>query len=490
MAAGSGMIPDWLAQAAWDAEGMALLFVGRAGMVRHWNRSAARLFLLPEPGSEGVPFHRLFPTSALAEAEAAHRAVSLGGTLEWQGRRVRLDGGRLWIAATWSAVLDPEGNPAGVLEWARDETERRHEFTALRSSEALLARMVDTAGDGLLAFDGEGRIVFANPAAGSLLGLSLRELLSRRFDALGWGWDSTSGKGTGFGFLAVTRTGEPLRNFAIQVRRGDGTLAQLRGEAVLWPPAALGGPGQQPGVILSLLDEASRRRAEAAETERRERELLTRRLIAVEEAERRRIAAEMHDELGATLSGLRWLLESAALPYPENTNPLAEARALAAGALVRARDLCLDLRPASLDELGLAEACRALAQRVERRSGLRVEVLEETLPTPTPEPAATAAYRIVQEALTNAARHSGASQVKVDLRGEAGLLRVAIRDDGQGFLPEETETGVRSSGLSGMRDRARVAGGELGVHSSPGSGTSITAEFPLLATAQPEAGKP
>lgn len=486
--AGSTAVPEWLARTAWEAGGAALLFVDRSGMVRYWNQVAARLYLLPDTVPVGVPFHHLFPPHTLIEAESAHRAVSLGGTLEWQGPRRRTDGVPLWIAATWSATFDAEGNRAGMLEQAREETERQHELNALRASEALLAHLVETAGDGLLAFDAEGRIVFANRAAGTLLGLSSRQLLSRRFDSPEWNWNS--GGRNGFGFLAVTRTGEPLRDFEMEVQRGDSVPVALRGEAVCWHPSTAETSGQPPGVIVSLRDETIRRRAEVAERQRQERELLTRRLLAVEEAERRRIAAELHDELGAMLSGLRWLLESATPPTTPGAETLPEARELAADALARTRDLCLDLRPASLDELGLAAACQALAQRLERRSGLRVELHAKALPIPLPEPTATAAYRIVQEALTNVARHSGASKAKVTLTVEGGLLRITIHDNGRGFEPLTAPPTVQSSGLSGMQDRAQTAGGSLEISSAAGAGTTLTAEFPLVASAAPvvEAG--
>jgi signal transduction histidine kinase len=109
------------------------------------------------------------------------------------------------------------------------------------------------------------------------------------------------------------------------------------------------------------------------------------------------------------------------------------------------------------------------------------------LTTQVPEPAATAAYRIVQEALTNAGRHSAASSVVVYLTAEEGLLRVTIHDDGQGFDAAGGKPGHRSSGLSGMRDRAQAAGGSLEIHSAPGEGTIVMAEFALLTVAEERA---
>ncbi len=202
------------------------------------------------------------------------------------------------------------------------------------------------------------------------------------------------------------------------------------------------------------------------------------RLLTVQEDERRRLARELHDGVGQTMTALTFTLDAVGdTGLPDGAEArLATARRLAEDALAETRGLANRLRPARLEQIGLAAAIRDLAGR----SGLpvQVDVAPDAAETGLLDPTASAeAYRIVQEALGNAARHSGASAVQVTLARSAGLLRVVVADNGRGFDPA---VGHQSGlGLVGMRERAVLLGGTLHIDSAPGNGTRVVLEVPL-----------
>jgi signal transduction histidine kinase len=228
---------------------------------------------------------------------------------------------------------------------------------------------------------------------------------------------------------------------------------------------------------------AERQRVEA-EVVRRNQELasLSRRLVEVQEAERRHLARELHDEVGQLLTGLKLVLEmSARLPTEESRANLAEAQALVGELMSQVRQLSLELRPGMLDDLGLLSALLWHFERYTAQTKVRVNFkhlgLERRRFAPEIE---TAAYRIVQEALTNVARHAGVSEVNVKIWSNAATLCVQIEDQGRGFNPQAALAASASSGVAGMRERARLLGGELMIESAPGAGACLTAELPLV----------
>ncbi|HTJ74786.1 MAG TPA: GAF domain-containing sensor histidine kinase [Acidimicrobiales bacterium] len=219
----------------------------------------------------------------------------------------------------------------------------------------------------------------------------------------------------------------------------------------------------------------------ARDRERRLRERLerhSRMVVEAQERERRRIARELHDEIGQILTGLKLTLEGHDRLSPEAAaNRLARARELAVELLRRVHDLSLDLRPAVLDDLGLQAALIWLTERYGQQTGVHVELRCSGLERRLPSEVETAGYRIVQEALTNVARHAGVDRVAVNCALDDGCLRVEVVDHGRGFEVGAVPVG-RSSGLAGMEERARSAAGRTWVDSTVGVGTTVVAELP------------
>jgi signal transduction histidine kinase len=202
------------------------------------------------------------------------------------------------------------------------------------------------------------------------------------------------------------------------------------------------------------------------------------RLLTVEEDERRRVAGELHDGVGQVLTALTLTLD-AAESEPDAAvarRHVATARTLAGTALGATRDLSHRMRPARLEELGLVAAVRDLASR----SGFPVVVTADEGAAGDPHllgaTATVEVYRIIQEALANAAHHSGAPRAQVSVAREDGRLTVVVADEGRGFDPAEvSESGI---GLAGMVERSRLLGGQLSIESAPEAGTRITVSLP------------
>lgn len=227
-----------------------------------------------------------------------------------------------------------------------------------------------------------------------------------------------------------------------------------------------------------LLTDLVRQAATAARAQRLAEELQAsrERLVSAREEERRRIRRDLHDGLGPALSGIVFRLESARLLLERDpagvAAQLAETVADVRDVVADVRRLVHDLRPPALDDLGLAGALRQQADRL-ARSGVAVSVAGEV--GPVSAAVEVAAYRIVAEALTNAARHAEASRVDVTLSESDGALALAVRDDGVGIAPD-AEAGI---GLVSLRERAAEVGGRTEVTCPPGGGTLVRAWLPV-----------
>jgi signal transduction histidine kinase len=228
-----------------------------------------------------------------------------------------------------------------------------------------------------------------------------------------------------------------------------------------------------------------------------ERDELRRQLASAEEEERRRIARELHDQLGQHLTALTLGLDEARRlvdgQVPSTPSPmavparlrtlLAQLGGLAADMTRDARYLALELRPPELDDVGLESALHTYVTQWAARYGIEVELEVAGLAgRRLPGEVGTTLYRIVQEALTNVAKHADASQVSVIVEQPDDVVRLIVEDDGCGFDVEATRARARAErrlGLAGMRERAGLAGGQVTVESTPGDGTTVYVRLPV-----------
>jgi PAS domain S-box-containing protein len=232
---------------------------------------------------------------------------------------------------------------------------------------------------------------------------------------------------------------------------------------------------------------ARRRHDEEVRRSREELRALAARLQSVREDERTRISREVHDELGQALTGLRldlsWL-KGRLKDRPELAERVQSAVIRIDGTIDTVRRIATELRPSVLDHLGLVAAVEWQAQEFEKRTGITVRLELSSAHPAVDDARATTVFRILQESLTNVARHAGAGHVDIALAlgPEAVTLRVA--DDGRG-ISEAERTALRSLGLVGIRERAIACGGECTIEGRPGQGTTVFARIPLGGTEGP-----
>lgn len=226
-------------------------------------------------------------------------------------------------------------------------------------------------------------------------------------------------------------------------------------------------------------DEIERLRRQRDALERQAVEL--RRLLELSERERRLIALEIHDGLAQELTGATMFVEAAQSQLPPEAKSarasLKEAGQLIRDALAEARRLMEGIRPPLLEAEGLREAMQQLIARHGEQSGIPMDVQMELRSSRLPPTLEMAVFRIVQEALTNARRHSQASRIQLRLRQDQQGLSIELSDDGVGFDPANIPTDRH--GVRGIHERARWAGGEARLQSAAGKGTSLTVQLPL-----------
>jgi signal transduction histidine kinase len=206
---------------------------------------------------------------------------------------------------------------------------------------------------------------------------------------------------------------------------------------------------------------------------------LSHRLVRVHEEERRNLARELHDEIGQYLTALKLRFDRVEIEEKGGEGEISGAQELLNELIRKVRKMSLDLRPSVLDDLGLVPALQWYFERYTQQTGIAVDFDPQLHDKQRySNEVEISLYRIVQESLTNVARHAGVKSVLVELKSNRELIELMIEDEGAGFEPENQKAGS-SSGLTGMVERARLLQGEMEISSQPGAGTRIVARLPL-----------
>jgi len=332
----------------------------------------------------------------------------------------------------------------------------------------------------------DGRILDCNESLATMLGYGSREeLLSQHASALYFEPADRED------FLARLRRTGLLSNSELRLRRKDGRAVFILENVNLVADAA-----GRPAIILgTAVDITERKRAELAlfQSEVRYRSLaedlrrLTHHLHTVREEERARIARELHDELGQSLTALsldlHWMGRRAGLDDEETQSRLHSMVELVGRTIQSVRRICAELRPAVLDDLGLAAAMEWQADEFQKRTGLRCRLTLPRYRLGLPSEHATCLFRIFQESLTNVARHARATEVRARLRVAGRRLVLCVCDNGVGMTREQAG-GPGSLGLAGIRERALQCGGRVRVSGTPGQGTTVLMRMPIQVPAE------
>jgi two-component system sensor histidine kinase UhpB len=374
-----------------------------------------------------------------------------------------------------------------AVERARFRAERARVQAALQESEAMKRGVLDSLDSCIAVLDAHGTILAVNRA--------WEEADDRR----------TSGHThavVGANYFAVLREaadkgnrfaqeGEAAIRSVLERRRLFATLDyQLgTGAATRWHLARIMPlEGSDHGAVVSHQDITERMMAHAAlETAHRRLQVLSKRVLGIQEEERRSISRELHDDVGQNLAALKIGLHRLAQAPGGGNGLLADCIGTADITLEQLRNIAQELRPPQLDQLGLVDAITWLAERHGRATGIEIACefhgLDHDRPPPELE---SACYRIAQEAINNATRHGKPKRVVVRVERNGSLLKMSVHDDGAGFDEEATRQRALKSGSLGlisMEERAELAGGNLTLRSVVGGGTTVSALFPIAAAA-------
>jgi signal transduction histidine kinase len=239
------------------------------------------------------------------------------------------------------------------------------------------------------------------------------------------------------------------------------------------------------------LEKNGTEKLEEAAIARADMQRLSARLLSIQEEERKRLARELHDGIGQSLTALRIeisRLQSSGGPDEAPGERIRRATALVEEIMRTVRDTSVLLRPSLLDDLGLEPALRWQVEDFARRTGIDCQFVSMGLPENLPDAWKTCVFRIVQEALHNCEKHAAPSRVEIRVRQVPERISVEVEDDGSGFELNSRGTSARNPGLGilGMRERASMLGGTMSIESSPGRGASVSVSLPLARIVRPE----
>jgi PAS domain S-box-containing protein len=454
------------------------------GIVTSWNLGAERLFGYRAQEMIGQPVTKLIPEERSEEEADILAQIGRGERFDHYETVRRCKDGRLVdVSLTVSPLRDDAGHLIGASKIARDITERKRAEKNLQESQARFEAVIESAMDAIITIDEMQRVVVFNAAAETMFGCAASEALGRSLDRFIPLRLRAAHSAHVRAFASTGVTSRAMGKFS--------DLVALRTDGREFPIEASISQAEVAGVKLCtviLRDITQRKEAESA-LSRSEAELraLAAKLQRAREEEAIRIARELHDQLGRSLTSIRMdllLIEKMVSrpPVAEDSDFFSEKAKMMLEAIddtVRVvRRISTELRPAILDDLGLAAAVEWQASDFQRRSGVSciVRVPEEDLELSRGQ--ATAFFRIFQEILTNVARHSKAGKIWVHLGTQDREVVLEVEDDGVGISPEAVSH-PHALGLIGMRERAAIFGGQVEIAGTPGKGTTVIVRMPI-----------
>jgi two-component system sensor histidine kinase UhpB len=359
-----------------------------------------------------------------------------------------------------------------VLQKRAAQREQARAEDALRRNEEQFRLIAENSQDLISLLDHDGRFIYASRSYQTCLGYEPDTLIGTTLLAIVHPEDQETLRTMRQESL-VKRAGRTVE-CRLRHRNGEWRLFESVGN---WIFDEQGRP--QRSVVVAR-DITVRKRAEEALRE------LPRVIREAQEAERRRVARELHDSVNQILAAVKFRIhavEEKLLDRDEATwREALKAKALLEKAMQEVRRISRNLRPSELDDLGLAPAIRSLCGEFTERTRVAVDLSFARLPESFPDDLELNLYRIVQEALANIEQHSGATRVALRLTRDGPWLHVSIRDNGRGFDPQEVQRRTRGGmGLVDMRERAVFLGGTWKLQSAPGAGTELEAQVPLHA---------
>jgi PAS domain S-box-containing protein len=462
------------------------------------NPAAEQMFGWPPGEMLGAPLGQFIP----ARFRATHRAHiehfgATGATQRRMGGQsilfgLRANGEEFRIEASISQLIERDSKVYTVI--LRDVTERlriqgaldrsqkelSQAVAALVRSEGRLSGIIATASDAIITVDETQHIILVNSVAetvfrcrpGEMVGLPLARFIPQRHRAAHRGYIKRFGA-----------TGATARTMG-----GQSILSGLRADGEEFPiEASISQLAEERGRLYTVIlrDITERKRMQdALEYSHRELQELSSALQSIREEERKRIARELHDDLGQLLAALRMdlsVLKGRLAPgHPDLSAMADQMDQLVLTTVVSLRRIAADLRPKILDDIGLYPALQSLVGEFSQRQGIACKLSAFDDDLPLDETRATSLFRMTQEALNNVAKHAGATMVTVAIQRNGDDLVLTVRDDGRGMSADDRRKS-KSYGLIGMRERAYILGGDFAIESELGAGTTIRISLRLPA---------
>jgi PAS domain S-box-containing protein len=384
---------------------------------------------------------------------------------------VTRDGREISVEHSAAPILASEGRVIGVVLVFRDVSERRQEQIETAEQAALL----ELTQDSVFVIDMEGRVQFWSRGAEAMLG-----------------YTKTQAAGKIAHELLCTEFPQPFSEIMAKLMRvghweGDLIMTAEDGRCVVvagrWA-LQWGKRDQAPRVLVINSDITERKRGEESLVLQREQlRALAERLQRVREEDRKKVARDLHDQIGQILTAIKMDMTWMSRHLPESEGEvlarLSESIKLINDGVKSVRTICSGLRPGVLDDLGLAAAIEWQASEFSSRNGVHCLVSVPPVDLHLDGDRATATFRIFQECLTNVIRHAQAKSVRVALCQEEESILLVVEDDGIGFCESGFSNSLGSLGLLGMKERAQFCGGDVHVSSSPGNGTTVTVRVPV-----------
>jgi PAS domain S-box-containing protein len=444
------------------------------GTVTSWNAAAEQLYGYTEDEALGQPVSFLLPPNRPDEIAALLAKIRQGEAVKrFNTIRRRKDGTLVEVSLTLSPIKDSDGQIVGALTVTRDITEEKRADAAVRESEQCIRAICDLALDAVVMVDASGKAVYWNPAAESMFGYSSDEMMGREVHAVltppryrkralkAFAEFTVSGQGRAVGrVLELTGLRKDGAKFPIEISVSGFRMFNQ------WCAAAI------------IRDITERKNAQQKlQQEQKALKLL----LEASDHDRQLISCELHDGLAQQLAGA--IMQFEAYHYLKEKSPEQAAKALDLGMQAvrdghaEARRLIGGLRPPQLEESGILAAIESLVEECNKRNRGKIAFSSNVAQLKLAPMLENTIFRIVQECITNACRHSKSEKVTVELTLHDDQLRIEVRDWGVGFTMDRVGEG--HFGLEGIQERAKVFGGRAVIKSSLRKGTDIVVELPL-----------
>jgi PAS domain S-box-containing protein len=441
-----------------------------------WSYGMELIYGLPKGGFAGTAqdfIQRIHPDDVARNLLESQQALDARLPFDISFRIIRTDGAVRWLSSRGAARWRDDGALLGASGIQLDISEQVERAQQMRLQAQVMANMAEGV---VMVHADSGRIAYANPCFEQMLAYPGGGMVGLHVSAINAPTEQ-SPQEVARRIMADLRQHGQWRG-VVKNQRADGRALWSTCTVTEFVHEGLGKVWISVHTDVSDQRQAQHARDVALDQLRR----LSSNIQDAIEAERLAVSREVHDQLGAALTGMHMKLEQLAAQLgPESAalaSALLEVARTARSTQLAARDICTQLRPQVLDDVGLVEACRWYAKDWSASAGIAVRSRFAKLQTEPNSKLATDLFRVMQELLTNVARHAGASQVQVSLSGGATGLKLRVQDNGHGFAPDHATPGF---GLMGVRERVRQHAGQFQLDSGAG-GTSARVSMRYLTT--------